>query len=260
MGVGWGRFLVENLSSLTTAFGIFAIIVICIFAGVWLGRRLPVDHLSKASQDTITISIGMVAAMTSLVLGLLTAEVKSAYDAADSEIKQQAARLQEMNMGTREIDAPAAATIRQNLARLASLAVAETFEGAGPQGRSAEIYVSTYRTIMNLPAPTILEQQVRSDLHDELADLAAHRVEVLQATKGTIPAPFLYMMAAWTAMIFMCWAIFAPRNATVISILVICAASVSGALFLILEMDTPFDGIISISSEPLRSAITALTL
>jgi hypothetical protein len=120
--------------------------------------------------------------------------------------------------------------------------------------------MSTYKTIMNLPAPTILEQQVRSDLHDELADLAAHRVEVLQATKGTIPAPFLYMMVAWTAMIFMSWAIFAPRNATVICILVICAASVSGALFLILEMDSPFDGIIAISSEPLRGAIAALTL
>ncbi len=259
-GGSGGGFLLENFSSLTTAFGIFASSSSASFVGVWLGRLLPTDHLSKGSQDTITISIGMVAAMTSLVLGLLTAEVKSSYDAADSEIKQQAARLIEMNMGTREIDAPAAATIRQNLARLGQLAVAETFEGAGPQGRSAEIYMSTYRTIMNLPAPTILEQQVRSDLHDELADLAAHRVEVLQATKGTIPAPFLYMMVAWTAMIFMSWAIFAPRNATVICILVICAASVSGALFLILEMDSPFDGIIAISSEPLRGAIAALTL
>jgi hypothetical protein len=129
--------LLDNFSSLTTAFGIFAVIVIGIFVGVWLGRLLPTDHLSKGSQDTITISIGMVAAMTSLVLGLLTAEVKSSYDAADSEIKQQAARLIEMNMSTREIDAPAAGTIRQNLVRLAQLAVAETFEGAGPQGGAA---------------------------------------------------------------------------------------------------------------------------
>ena len=82
---------------------------------------------------------------------------------------------------------------------------------------------------------------------------------MILATNGTIPLPFLYMMVAWTAMIFMSWAIFAPRNATVIAIFVICAASVSGALFLILEMDTPFDGLIAISSEPLQSAITSLT-
>ena len=98
-----------------------------------------------------------------------------------------------------------------------------------------------------------------SDLHDELNDVAQHHLAVIQASNGTIPLPFLYMMVAWTAMIFMSWAIFAPRNATVISIFVICAASVSGALFLILEMDTPLDGLIAISSDPLRMAITALT-
>jgi len=121
------------------------------------------------------------------------------------------------------------------------------------------IYVATYRTIMDMPAPAVLEQQVKADLHDELLDVAQHHLAVIQATNGTIPLPFLYMMVAWTAMIFMSWAIFAPRNATVIAIFVICAASVSGALFLILEMDTPFDGLIAISSEPLQNAITALT-
>lgn len=248
-----------NLDSLTTALGIFAIILIGIFLGVWLARRLPTDHLSKESQDTIIIAIGMVAAMTSLVLGLLTAEMKSSFDVADQEIKAQAARLEEMNMTTREVDNPSVAAIRQSLAELARLALAETFEGAGRSGRARQIYAGIYQTIMNMPAPTVLDQQVRSDLHDQLLDLTQHHLAVIQETKGTIPLPFLYMMVAWTAMIFMSWAIFAPRNATVISIFVICAASVSGALFLILEMDSPFDGIIAISSEPLRTAIEALT-
>jgi hypothetical protein len=249
----------SSLDSLTTALGIFAVILVGIFVGVLLGKRLPTDHLSQESRDTIIIAIGMVAAMTSLVLGLLTAEVKSSFDAADAEIKAQAARLEEMNMTTREIDNPTVAAVRQALAELARLAVAETFEGAGRSGRARQIYAGTYQTIMNMPAPTVLDQQVRSDLHDQLLDLTQHHLAVIQETKGTIPLPFLYMMVAWTAMIFMSWAIFAPRNATVISIFVICAASVSGALFLILEMDSPFDGLIAISSEPMRVAIAALT-
>jgi len=248
-----------NLNSLTTALGIFAVILVGIFLGVWLGQRLPTSHLSKASQDTIIIAIGMVAAMTSLVLGLLTAEVKSSFDAADQEIKAQAARLEQMNLTSRELDNPSVAAVRQSLAELTRLAVAETFEDAGRSDRSRVIYVATYRTIMDMPAPAVLEQQVKADLHDELLDVAQHHLAVIQATNGTIPLPFLYMMVAWTAMIFMSWAIFAPRNATVIAIFVICAASVSGALFLILEMDTPFDGLIAISSEPLQNAITALT-
>src|SRR5262245_52111370 len=41
-----------------------------------------------------------------------------------------------------------------------------------------------------------------------------------------------------------------PPNATVIATLFLCALSVSGAIFLILEMYTPFQGLIQISDAP----------
>jgi hypothetical protein len=37
-----------------------------------------------------------------------------------------------------------------------------------------------------------------------------------------------------------------------------CAVSVAGALFLILELDRPFDGLLQISSTPLRNALAHL--
>jgi arylsulfatase A-like enzyme len=46
--------------------------------------------------------------------------------------------------------------------------------------------------------------------------------------------------------------------ATVIATLFLCAVSVSGAIFLILEMYTPFEGVIQISSAPLRNALAHL--
>jgi hypothetical protein len=47
-------------------------------------------------------------------------------------------------------------------------------------------------------------------------------------------------------------------NATVIAILLICAMSLAGALFLIVELDQPFNGLIQISSKPLRDALGQL--
>ena len=38
----------------------------------------------------------------------------------------------------------------------------------------------------------------------------------------------------------------------------VAALSVSGAIFLILELDHPFDGLIPISSGPMRTALTHL--
>jgi len=51
----------------------------------------------------------------------------------------------------------------------------------------------------------------------------------------------------------------APANATTFAALLVCALSVSAAIFLILELDQPFSGIMSINSEPLRNALLPLS-
>ena len=57
------------------------------------------------------------------------------------------------------------------------------------------------------------------------------------------------------ALIFTSLGLFAHPNGLAISVLLISAISVSAAIFLILELDQPFDGLIRISSGPLRSAL-----
>ena len=51
---------------------------------------------------------------------------------------------------------------------------------------------------------------------------------------------------------------FAPRNGTVVAVLFLCALSVAGSIFLILEMDQPFQGLMKISSAPLRYTLSQL--
>ena len=51
---------------------------------------------------------------------------------------------------------------------------------------------------------------------------------------------------------------YAPRNLTVMAVLIVCMPSVAGALFLVLEMDRPFDGIMQVSSTPLKAALARL--
>ena len=65
-------------------------------------------------------------------------------------------------------------------------------------------------------------------------------------------------MVFWLAVIFASFGLFAPRNATVIVTLFVCALSVSGAIFLILELDSPFSGLLQIPDAPLRNTIAHL--
>jgi hypothetical protein len=50
----------------------------------------------------------------------------------------------------------------------------------------------------------------------------------------------------------------APSNRIVIGVLAACAMSVGTALFIILEMDGPFDGVLTVSGQPLRQAVLEL--
>lgn len=76
----------------------------------------------------------------------------------------------------------------------------------------------------------------------------------------SVPWPFLIVLVFWLTITFTSFGLQAPGNATVIAVLVVCALSVAGAVFLVLEMDGPFEGVIQVSAEPMRYALARLSL
>ena len=80
---------------------------------------------------------------------------------------------------------------------------------------------------------------------------------LLQKDEG-LPMTLLVVLVVWLAIIFATFGLFAPRNATVVAALLVCALSVSGAILLILEMNNPFAGLMKISSAPMRDALANL--
>ena len=83
-------------------------------------------------------------------------------------------------------------------------------------------------------------------------------LEVEQRTGSSIPTAVLVVLIFWLAIIFVSFGLFAPPNMTAVATLLVCALSVSGAIFLIVELDRPFDGLIRIPSAPLRDALVHL--
>ena len=58
--------------------------------GLWIRTKLPEHHVIDATKDTVKLGIGMVATMTALVLGLVTASAKNSFDSVDSAVKHTA--------------------------------------------------------------------------------------------------------------------------------------------------------------------------
>ena len=78
---------------------------------------------------------------------------------------------------------------------------------------------------------------------------------VFGGTQGNIPSLFLVVVISWLVVLFGSFGLFAPRNGTVFVAILVCVLSVSASIFLILEMDNPFGGVMKISSEPLQYAV-----
>ena len=89
-------------------------------------------------------------------------------------------------------------------------------------------------------------------------DMGQARWQLFAQKGSSIPGPFLVVMVCWLTLLLASFSMFAPPNTTVFITLLICALAVSSAIFLILELDRPFDGILQISSAPVRAALAQL--
>ena len=90
------------------------------------------------------------------------------------------------------------------------------------------------------------------------ANVGRTRLLLFENLGSSISVPFLVVLVFWLCIIFASFGLFAPRNATVIAVLCVCALSVAGAIFLILELDRSFEGLLQVSGAPLCAALAQL--
>jgi len=244
---------------------ISCIVFACVFGGALLGvflrASLPEHHLSTDSKDFVKLGTGLIATMAALVLGLLIASAKNSYDIQRNELTQVSASIIVLDRLMSNYG-PETKEARDLLRR----SVVHTLDEMWPEQRSQAAQ---------------LEPGVSSDaLHDKIYRLSPHNedqrllksqaltitlnlrqtrwLEVEQRRGSSIPKAVLAVLIFWLAIIFVSFGLFAPPNSTVLAVLFVCVLSVSGAIFLILELDRPFEGLIRIPSAPLRDALLHL--
>ena len=232
-------------------------------AGNWLRIALPEHHLDAESRDTVKLGIGLIATMTALVLGLVTASAKGSFDAVDTAVKNTAADILTLDRLLAR-SGPETGEIRGALRH----AVASRIEMIWPRSSSqpAPMQPSVSASGVEGLADAIRGLTPRDDSQRLLQSRAVDLAEaVLQARwlvfagGGTsVPLLFLVVLVLWLTITFASFGLLAPRNATVLAVLLVCALSLGSAVFLILEMDGPFDGLLQVSADPLRYAYAHL--
>jgi hypothetical protein len=114
------------------------------------------------------------------------------------------------------------------------------------------------RSILELSPKSDTQQWAKSAALQIVSDVAAARWVLFEQTSSVLQWPFLVILIFWLVVIFGSFGLFAPRNASVVVALIVAGLSMAGSIYLVLELDQPYDGLIKISSYPLRMALDQL--
>jgi hypothetical protein len=117
-----------------------------------------------------------------------------------------------------------------------------------------------YDNIAKLMPQTDGQRALKARALDILADQVRGRLRMFTQQDSSLPVPFLVVLVFWLTILFAGYGLLAPPNGTVVAVLVVCELSIAGAIFLMLELSTPFSGIMRVSSAPLRDVINLLGL
>jgi hypothetical protein len=135
-------------------------------------------------------------------------------------------------------------------------------EGSRVSGLDAteitELGGALLKAVRELSPKTDVQRSLQSQALQIGGELSRLRWNLSQQEDSSIPTPFLVVLVFWLFVLFTSFGLYSPRNATVIAVHLVCALSVAGALFLILDLGQPFEGVFQLPSTPFRKALTQL--
>lgn len=242
-----------------------AAVFVFVFGGALLGMFLhavlPERHMSNDSKDVVKLGMGLVATMSALVLGLLISSAKNSFDVQTAEVTEASAKIILLDRAL-ALYGPEAEGVRD----LLRSSVADTFERLWPNSgatvslskESASGVESLYDRIQGLSPKDDRQRSIQTQALSMLVALGQTRWLMYEQESTSISLPLLIILVFWLTVLSISFGLFAPRNATVVTSLLVSALSVSGAIFLILELYKPYGGLIHISSAPMRAALAHL--
>jgi hypothetical protein len=248
------------MSSLEISFITLAVVFGGALLGMALRAVLPQSELSAESREVVKLGMGLIATMAALVLGLLIASAKSSFDTQNAELTDMSSKvvLLDRMLAHYGPDANEARDVlRSSVVDARDSVSSKNARGPVQYGSSANGEV-LYDKIQGLSPKDDVQRSIQAQALSIMVGLGQTRWLVAAQKGNSVSEPMLVVLVAWLTIIFISFGLFAPRNVTVIVSLLVSALSVSGAIFLILEMYSPYAGLIHVSGAPLRAALAHL--
>jgi hypothetical protein len=251
------------LSAIAVSVVAFVIMLCGAAAGIVLRRTLPTHHLNDHSKDVVRLGSALIATLSALVLGLLITSAKNSYDMQRNEIRQIAAKLVLLD-GELERYGPEARTAR-DLQRQAIGPLIDRIWGeravkssSGAPYRPGTEGQLVYTAIEGLAPQNDVQRNLKFKALQTMGSITETRVLLFEQSDAGLPIHLLVVLVFWLTILLASFTLFSTVNPTGGVALAVIALSASGAIYLILELNHPFGGLMQIPSDSLRNALGVL--
>jgi hypothetical protein len=240
---------------------LFLVLVAVSLLGGRLARLLPEEQLSADSKDAVKLAMGLIATMTAVLLGLLITSAKSTYDTAESEVMQMAAKVALLDR-VLKFYGPDSVDARRALRDATAEGVRRTWP-VKPGSRvrldpNEQMGDAVYIAIHGLVPHDETQRALKAQATTLMVQLGELRSLLRAQAVPSVSKALLIALVSWLVVIFFGFSLIVPANATSTLALIAGAFSVACAMFLILELDHPFAGVLRIPSDPMVNTLDHL--
>jgi hypothetical protein len=252
-----------------------ALLCLSAAAGRYVRPRLPEPYRARDTMETMQLVIGMLVTFAALVLGLLTASVKTSYDNAARDRHGYALHLTMLSRCLRDYG-PATSLARTELRSYTAAVIASTWPDEPPPpgvlypntagmpivGASpvlGELMDRIGQQIRGLDPRTPLEVNTAADCRATYRAVLGARLIVIEDAGTSFSRPFFWILVFWLMIVFLVLGLAAPPNRLAQLGILLCAISLSSAIFVITDLSRPYRGLMSISSQDMRAALAEMT-
>ena len=247
---------------------LFALAFLCPLLGFAIGsamrRRLPEHHLHRDVIDVIKLAMGLMATVVALTLGLLISSAHSHHAMIEGEYKKIMAYIDHLDQYLGAYG-PETREIRTHLRHVAARTFKQRWPGEdfGPMGPPSEggpnRFIDGQRQLVELQPADAAQRWFQAQALQVSAELAKLRWLVVSQETSTAPLLPIFMLIFLSAIaIFGGFGLYAPPNPTLFAVLVLPALAITGATFLVIELNNPFNGPLQISSRGAHTLMQSL--
>ena len=248
----------KKLSAVSVASIAFGLILLSIILGVVLRAGLPETHLGGDSKDVIRLATALIGTMSAVVLALLFASTRTSYETTNASVSHLTARIVELDHVLKEYGPEGEAlrpTLRQDVVAMIDSIWRE--DANLPTAAAPDVVV--LHKVRQLAPANPQQASLQASGLAAGTDVEKIRLTLLAQPPDSISKPFVTVLVLWLCFIFATFSMSAKANTTLIVVLFVCAFSASSAIYLILELGQPFDGLMQIPNTGLRHALPPLS-